>query len=174
MAVIAKLNYLRIAPRKVRMVADLVRRKSVGEAQNILNFTVKNAAEPLQKLLKSAIASARHNFHLDETNLYISKLTVDEGPKLKRWRPRARGTANEIQKRTSHITLILDTIEKKAPKIEKMEVAEKMEEIEKEKKTDKALGRSQPGEAKINKPETEIVRPKTGKGIKKFFRRQVF
>ena len=174
MAIIAKLNYLRIAPRKVRMVADLVRRKSVGEAQNILNFTVKNAAEPLQKLLKSAIASARHNFHLDETNLYISKLTVDEGPKLKRWRPRARGTAYEIQKKTSHITLVLDEIEKKASEVEKIEEVEKSEKIEKEKKIEKPLSRSQSGEAKIKKPETEIAKPKTGKGVKRFFRRQVF
>lgn len=177
MMVTAKLNYLRISPRKVRMVADLLRRKSVAQAQNILNFTVKNSAEPLQKLLKSAIASARHNFHLEESNLYISKITVNEGPKLKRWMPRARGNANAIQKKTSHITLVLDEIEKKAKEAmesEKIDGIKKSEEAGEVKKTEKPIDRNRSGEAKIKKIETEIAKPKTGKGIKRFFRRQVF
>jgi large subunit ribosomal protein L22 len=107
MEVVAKLKYLRIAPRKVRLVADLIRRKSVNEALNILDFTNKKAAKPLKKLLNSAIANAKHNFQLDPSKLYISKITVDEGPKYKRWMPRARGRADEIQKKTSHITLVL-------------------------------------------------------------------
>lgn len=110
--VIAKLNYLKIAPRKVRMVADLIRGKSVEEAGAILNFTIKGAAKPMGKLLASAVANAKHNFQLDAINLYISKITVDEGPKQKRWRARARGRAAAIQKKSSHITIILD--EKKA------------------------------------------------------------
>lgn len=113
----AKLRYLRIAPRKVRLVADLIRGKSVEEAQTILNFTVKRAAQPLLKLLKSAIANAKNNFQLEEANLYISKILVDEGPKYKRWMPRARGRASLIQKKTSHITLILDEINKKPKKV---------------------------------------------------------
>jgi large subunit ribosomal protein L22 len=104
----AKLNYLRIAPRKVRLVANLIRKKKVEEAQNILNFTVKKAAKPLLKLLNSAVANARNNLQLDPSNLYISKITIDEGPKYKRWMPRARGRATEIQKKTSHVTLILE------------------------------------------------------------------
>lgn len=112
MAVTAKLRYLRIAPRKVRLVADLIRGKRVEEAQNILSFTRKRSALPLLKLLKQAIANAKNNFHLDEKNLYISKITVDEGPKLKRVFPRARGQAAEIQKKTSHITIVLSEIEK--------------------------------------------------------------
>jgi large subunit ribosomal protein L22 len=80
----ARLRYLRIAPRKVRLVADLIRGKSVEEAERILNFTRKKAALPLLKLLKSAIANAKHNFNLDEKNLYISKITVDEGPKMEK------------------------------------------------------------------------------------------
>ena len=107
MEVTAKLRYLRIAPRKVRLVADLVRGKSVEEATHILNFTRKRAAKPLLKLLNSAVANASHNFQLKKENLYISKIVVNEGPKLKRWRPRARGVTYEIQKKTSHITLVL-------------------------------------------------------------------
>ena len=113
MEVTAKLRYLRIAPRKVRLVADLVRGKSVEEATHILNFTRKRAAKPLLKLLNSAVANASHNFQLKKENLYISKILVNEGPKLKRWRPRARGVTYEIQKKTSHITLVLTEIEDK-------------------------------------------------------------
>lgn len=116
MAVKARLRYLRMAPRKVRLVADLIRGKSVEEAQNILNFTKKRAALPLLKLLKSAIANAKNNFHLDEKNLFISEIRVDEGPKLKRTFPRARGQADIIQKKTSHITLILNEIKKHGQK----------------------------------------------------------
>ncbi|PJA84728.1 MAG: 50S ribosomal protein L22, partial [Candidatus Nealsonbacteria bacterium CG_4_9_14_3_um_filter_37_13] len=84
MSVTAKLRYLRIAPRKVRLVADLIREKSVEEAQTILSFTTKKAAKVLLKLLKQAIANAKTNFQLEEKNLYISKILVDEGPKYKR------------------------------------------------------------------------------------------
>jgi len=118
MEVKAYLRHLRMAPRKVRLVADLIRGKSVEEAQNILNFTTKRVALPLLKLLKQAIFNAKNNFQLDEKNLYISKIIVDEGPKLKRVFPRARGHADEIQKKTSHIPLILDEIKKKPKKSE--------------------------------------------------------
>jgi large subunit ribosomal protein L22 len=107
MPAVAKLRYLRIAPRKVRLVADLIRGKSVNEAETILNFTPKKAALPLLKLLKQAIANAK-NLGLEKEKLFISKILVDEGPKLKRVMPRARGQANIIQKKTSHITLLLD------------------------------------------------------------------
>jgi large subunit ribosomal protein L22 len=103
----AYLRYLRIAPRKVRLVADLIRGKSVLEAERILNFTRKKAALPLLKLLKSAISNAKHNFNLDEKSLYISKITVDQGPKTKKVFPRARGRADIKEKKTSHVTLIL-------------------------------------------------------------------
>ena len=117
MEVTAKLRYLRIAPRKVRLVADLVRGKSVEEATHILNFTRKRAAKPLLKLLNSAVANASHNFQLKKENLYISKILVNEGPKLKRWRPRARGMAYEIQKKTSHITLTLAEMDNRKLKL---------------------------------------------------------
>ena len=108
MPAIASLNYLRIAPRKVRMVADLIRGKSIVQARDILNFTTKKASRPILKLLNSAIANAKNNLKMEETLLFISKLEVNEGPKLKRSRPRARGQGYAIQKKTSHINLILD------------------------------------------------------------------
>jgi large subunit ribosomal protein L22 len=109
----AYLRYLRIAPRKVRLVADLIRGKKVDEALEILDFTVKKPAIPVKKLLLSALANAKHNFKKDEKSLYIKRITVDEGPKLKRWMPRSRGRAYEIQKKTSHVTIELGEIEER-------------------------------------------------------------
>ena len=166
MPVIAKLNYLRIAPRKVRLVADLIRGKKVGEAQAILNFTVKKATRPLLKLLKSAISNAKQNFQLlDESNLYVSKIIVEEGPKLKRWRARARGTVAPIQKKTSHITIILDEISKKVKKVKKVK------EVEKAKKKVKRAPRMKKPKLK---PEMEISKPKIKKEVKRIFRRKAF
>ncbi len=128
MGVIAKLHYLRIAPRKVRLVADLIRGKSVIEAENILNFTFKKPVLPVLKLLKSAIANAENNFNLKKESLYISKILVDEGPRLKRLFPRARGRANIIQKKTSHITIVLE------------EMSESKREMIKNKKEEKNYG----------------------------------
>jgi len=108
MPVTAKLRYLRIAPRKVRLVADLIRGKSVKKAETLLEFQIKRPAAPLLKLLRSAAANAKKNVGLSEEVLRVSKITVDEGPKLKRSRPRARGRAYPIQKKTSHITIVLD------------------------------------------------------------------
>lgn len=113
----ATLNYLRIAPRKVRLVADLIRGKSVDDAQAILGFTTKKASKDLLKLLKSAAANAKSQDSND--SLYISKITVDEGPKYKRWMPRARGQAYEIQKKTSHINIVLSETKKEKPEKEK-------------------------------------------------------
>jgi len=112
MPVQAQLRHLRIAPRKVRLIADAIRGEQVSTAQTILNFTTKKAALSLLKLLNSAVANAKNNLKLDPSNLFISKIEVNEGPKLKRWRPRARGRAYEIQKKTSHIILVLDEAKK--------------------------------------------------------------
>lgn len=109
MQIKAQLNYLRIAPRKMRLAADLIRGKKVPEARALLDFSLKKGARPLKKLLDSAVANAKNDFNVDkEENLFISKITVDEGPKLKRWRARARGRAMQIQKKTSHVTLALE------------------------------------------------------------------
>lgn len=102
-----KLSNLRTAPRKSRQVVDLVRGKKVLEAQSILLFTTNKSARHVLKLLNSAIASAKHDLHLDESNLYISSIAVDEGPKLKRWHPMSRGRAFPIIKRSSHIALTI-------------------------------------------------------------------
>jgi len=107
MEVKVKLSNLRTAPRKVRLVADLVRGKKLVEAQNILLFTVNKSAKNILKLLNSAVASATHDLHLNESNLFVSKIMVDEGPKLKRWHPMSRGRAFPIIKRTSQIVLVL-------------------------------------------------------------------
>ncbi len=102
-----KLRYLRLAPRKVRMVADLIRGKSVKEAEVILTNLRKRPALPLLKLLKSAKASAKHNFNLDPEKMLLKKVLVSEGPKLKRYRFRAFGRIYEIQKKTSHVEMVL-------------------------------------------------------------------
>ena|SRR3989344_3245428 len=107
MEVKVKLNNLRTAPRKVRQVADLVRGKKAMEAQSILLFTTNKPARSVLNLLNSAIASAKNDFHLDESNLFVSKITVDEGVKMKRWHPMSRGRAYPIIKRSSHIVLTL-------------------------------------------------------------------
>ena len=114
MEITAKLSNLRTAPRKVRQVADLVRGKRAIEARTMLSFTVNKSAGNILKLLNSAIASAKHDFQIDESNLLVSKITVDEGPKLKRWHPMSRGRAYPIIKRTSHIVLTLSEITPKA------------------------------------------------------------
>ncbi len=110
----AKLSYLRIAPRKTRLVADLIRGKSANFARDQLSFSTKRATEPLLKLLNSAISNAKNlNENVNEDDLYIKTITVDEGPRYKRFRPVARGQVHETQKRTSHITLILAERESK-------------------------------------------------------------
>lgn len=103
----AHLRYIRIAPRKMRLVADLIRGKKFARARLILKFTPNKSAESILKLIESAAASAKHNFGIDEAQLYISQIIVNEGPKLKRARPRARGKAFPIQKKTSHISVVL-------------------------------------------------------------------
>ena len=102
----AKLSYLRISPRKARLVADLVRGKSVEKAQSILSFTIKRAASPILKLLNSAVANAKNNFHLDAKGLYVARIWVNEGAVYKRVMPRARGNANQLRKRTCHVELV--------------------------------------------------------------------
>ncbi|MFD1708107.1 50S ribosomal protein L22 [Siminovitchia sediminis] len=98
---------VRIAPRKARLVVDLIRGKQVGEAVAILKHTPKAASPIVEKLLKSAIANAEHNYDMDVNNLLVSKVYVDEGPTMKRFRPRAQGRASQINKRTSHITIVV-------------------------------------------------------------------
>ena len=119
--VTAKLNNFRLAPRKVRAVVNLVKGKNVLKALEQLEFLVRRPAEPVIKLLRSALANAENNFSMVRGNLYIKEFYVDEGVKLKRYRPKAFGRANPIQKKTSHIRLVLAEkvpglkVEKKVP-----------------------------------------------------------
>ncbi len=102
-----------MSPRKVRLVADTIRGLSVKSAEEQLTFRNKRAAKPLLKLLKSVLTNAEHNFKLKKDNLYVKEIKVDEGPTLKRWLPRAMGRATPINKRTSHVLLVLDEKEGK-------------------------------------------------------------
>jgi large subunit ribosomal protein L22 len=107
MEVRARLRFVRIAPRKARLVADLIRGKRSEEALNLLTFTKKAAAKIIIKLLKSAVANATQK-KMDVDRLYVKQITVDQGPTMKRFQPRALGRATTIRKRTSHIHIVLD------------------------------------------------------------------
>ena len=98
-------KYVRVSPQKCRLVADQVRKLSAGKALELLEFSSKRAAKPIRKVLESAIANAEHNQGADVDELKVSEIMVDEGPVLKRWRPRAKGRATPIIKRTCHITI---------------------------------------------------------------------
>ncbi|MGI6574330.1 MAG: 50S ribosomal protein L22 [bacterium] len=101
-------RYIRIAPRKVRIVADLIRGKDLGEALAILKYTPKRAAKVLEKVVLSAAANAQNNYDFSPEELYIKRAYVDQGPTLKRFHPRRMGQAFPILKRTSHITIVVD------------------------------------------------------------------
>ncbi len=162
----AQLNGLRIAPRKVRAVTNLLKGKDVVYALNQMEFFMKRPVLPLMKLLHSAVANAENNFSMVKSNLYIKEFLVDEGVKLKRFRPKAQGRAGEIQKKTSKVRLVLDervaglkrqAMEKKAQK--------ELKTIEKE--NDKP---------ELKKPEikTEIGKKSdtSGNMVKRLFRRK--
>jgi len=103
----ASLKFARISPRKVQIVADIIRNQPADKAMAILKHTPKAACECLEKLLKSAIANAENNQQMDVSKLYVSEIIVGPGPILKRIRPRAHGRAYHIYKRTSHVTLVV-------------------------------------------------------------------
>jgi large subunit ribosomal protein L22 len=103
----AQAKYIRQSPYKVRRVLDLVRGLPVEEARHVLDLTERRAADYVRKVLDSAVANAEHNLALDADELFIAETFADEGPTLKRWRPRARGRATRINKRTSHITVVV-------------------------------------------------------------------
>lgn len=119
------LRYYRQSPRKVRLVADLLRKLPVAAARQQLTFANKDAAGPLLKLLNSAVANAEHNHKLDGETLRVKSITVDPGPVLKRFRPRAFGRAAEIKKKTSHVVLTL------TDEVATARVSKRVSEIEK-------------------------------------------
>jgi len=175
MAVTVKLKYLRITARKVRLIANLIRGKSTTEAETLLEFARKKAAYPVAKLLKSAIATAEHDFQLEKSNLFISKIMVDEGPTLKRSRFRGLGKIMPIMKRTSHVTLILDELK---PGAKKKTVAEskKPKEEPKEKPKVQELKETKEGPRPEKKAVPKSIFPKSrvDRGLKRIFRRKAF
>ncbi|MCY6371554.1 50S ribosomal protein L22 [Clostridium ganghwense] len=100
-------KYVRMSPRKAGVVLDLVRGKNANEAFAILKYTPKEAATVISKVLKSAVANAENNFNLDVNKLYVAEAYANQGPTLKRFKPRAQGRAYSIMKRTTHITLVV-------------------------------------------------------------------
>ena len=164
------LNRIRIAPRKMRMVVDLVRGKKVAQAKDILRFRTNRGAKILLKFLEAACACAKTLGQGDELNLSIAKIAVDEGAKLKRWRARAKGSAYPIQKKVSHITLVLDELKTTESAKQTKKAVEKAQEPELVKKTTEGI--------KIEKPKFKAAsvsspkRSKTERGIRRFFRRK--
>lgn len=152
-------NY-RQSPRKVRLVADLIRGKKVDEAEIELDFVAKRAAHHFKKLLNSAVANAKHNFNIEKENLYVKSVCVDKGVTLHRRRARARGAAFPINKRSSHITLILAQRELKDRETPK-EAKAPMGQTEKQKDIEtKAEKRP------VKKDKTKVVK-KAAKAVKK-------
>ncbi|MCW1930377.1 MAG: 50S ribosomal protein L22 [Candidatus Kerfeldbacteria bacterium] len=111
----ATAKYIRIAPRKVRLVVDMVRGLTVAQAEPILQFSKKSAAEPVWKLIKSAAANAKQQYNLEYDQLKIAQIYADEGFVMKRFKARAFGRAGGIMKRTSHISVVLASLEQAAP-----------------------------------------------------------
>lgn len=160
----AKLNYLRIAPRKVRSVADLIRGMSVNEAEAQLLMVRRRPSQPLLKLLRSAVANAK-NKQINPDHLFISEIRVDQGPMLKRIMPRARGSASPIQKKMSHVTLVLGVNPKLSSKFTITAAEKKKKELPKEPKADK----EKPARKRVSEQEPEML--ETAKRKHGFFRR---
>jgi large subunit ribosomal protein L22 len=155
----AKLKHLNIAPRKTRFVADTVRGLSVNEAEAELLLRSRRPATPLLKLLRSAVANAKSSHQVDPAKLYIKEIRVDEGPVMKRYMPRAFGRTNLIEKKTSHVTLVLGVSEE--AKESRFTVVPKPKKEKKEKQEKKTLRKSQGGE-KPGEEKTEPEKKKSG------------
>lgn len=166
MQTLVRLQRIRIAPRKMRMVVDLVRGKKVAVAKDVLRFSKNKGARILSKLMDSAVATARSLGQGDESNLMVLKIAVDEGPKLKRWRARAKGSAYPIQKKVSSITLVLDergaqagTVPVSTAKAGTVPATRDTESHKIEKQ-------------KFRPAQDEVKIPKVERGVQRFFRRK--
>lgn len=129
MKVKAKSKYLRISPKKMRLVTSVIQGMDVEKALIQLDFIPKRGCDYVKKTLSSAISNAEHNFEIDKSNLFIKEIFVNEGPTLKRWRPRAFGRAGQIRKRSSHLEIILEEKEPGKKKGVKKTTKEKKEKI---------------------------------------------
>lgn len=147
----ARLRFLRMSPKKVRLVVNVIKNMPVEEALDQLQHIGKAAAQPLLKLLNSAVANAENNFDLEKKNLIIKKITVDEGPTLKRWKPRAHGRATPIRKRSSHVNLILEDISGQQPKKHKSEKKEEVKVVSRDEV--KTMAKSEDKEKKVKDKE---------------------
>lgn len=141
MEVIAKGKYISVSPKKAREIADLVRGKNARASLDMLRFMPQGAAREVKKVLASAMANAETNFNLDKEALTVSKITIDGGPSLKRWQPRAKGAAYEIKKRTSHIVVVVSG------------------EVKTKKAADKKVEATKSVEAEAEEHKMEIERP---------------
>lgn len=170
----AKLRYLRVSPRKVRLVADIIRGLPVEEAEAQLLLSGKRASADILKLLKSAVANAKHNYQIDASKLYIKKIKVDKAPVLKRWMPRAFGSVGMIQKKMSHVVIELGEMEKAAekkfiiPEKEKKEVKKGTKKVSKKKEKEE--------KTEVEKRKSEAIyekKPEPKQGVfRRIFRRK--
>lgn len=156
MQVSAKLNNLRIAPRKIRLVTNLIKKMDIEEAINQLDFAIKKGSAPIKKLLLSAVSNGENNFGIDKDNMYVLDVIVGAGPTLKRWMPKAFGRAGQILKRTSRIEIILEErVEGKGRKTKEQMEKERQTRAEEKKKADKlrAKEREEAEKSSSNIPE---------------------
>lgn len=175
MQVSAKLKNLRKSPRKVRLVSDMLKGLDVEKARDQMKFIVKGSVPFFEKLLKSAVANGENNFGLDKGNLYIKDITVNEGPKMKRWLPRAYGRASLILKRTSNIEIILDerVKGKGRKKVQKQEIKD-IKKTETAEKIGKEEAKEEKKEIVKEKEEKEFIDEKKKAAESKGFLRKVF
>ncbi len=149
----ASIRFLRMAPRKVRLVARLIAGKTLPQAKDILQYAPRLAAQPLLKLLKSAEANAKNNHSLEPDTLRITKIIVDGGPVLKRYKPRAHGSADVIRKRSSHVELVLTELPKPKKEDKKKEAKEAKKELKKDEKKMKEEAVKADKKSSAKKPE---------------------
>lgn len=154
---IAKLKYLKISPRKVRLVANLIKGLPVNEAEAQLLMLPHRANQPILKLLRSAVANAKHNQQINPDRLWIKNIRVDQGPRLKRWRTRARGASSLIEKKSSHVTLFLEESEKEI--LPRFKFIPKPKKIKKEKPKKEKIKKEMVERPRIRKEEKP---PKAG------------
>ena len=177
MEIKASINDLRMSPRKVRLVIDLIRKMPVDAALAQLKFTNKLATDPVAKMIESAIANGVNTYGLDRNNLFIKEIRSDEGTTLKRWMPKAHGRATVIRKRGAHVKVVLGEIAdsgKHEKKVVKTEAPMKLEDLAKEaEKTSKTSKKKEADEEKTTvKAKTKTAAPEKGFAAK-VFRRKV-
>lgn len=171
MEVTAKLKYLRLTPRKVRAVLDVIRGLDVVSAEAQLNHLPKRASKIVLKLLNSAVSNALNRYAVKKEDLFIKEIFADEGPTLYRWFPKAFGRATPIRKRSSHLTIVLSS-KKEAPPKEKIKEEIKKEEIKKEEVKEELSKTYKKREKEIKKSKEDLKLKRREGFIKRFFRRK--